>query len=325
MSRFPPRTRRRPGDGTWLAGAAAVLGGAALANHLMARRSERRSPPLGRFVVVDGVRLHVIEAGEGAPIVLLHGNGAMAEDFVLSGVVDALARQHRVIAFDRPGFGHSDRPRSRVWSAAAQARLMHRALAQMGVQRPVLVGHSWGTLVAMRMALDHPADAAALVLLSGYYTPTPRTDVVLFTGPAIPVLGDVMRYTIAPLVSLMILPMLLRKMFAPARVPGHFRRGFPFGLALRPSQLRASAADTALMIPGAFAMRHRHGELAMPVLIMSGDGDRIVDLGRQARRMHRDVPGSELRIVPGCGHMVYHTAPDAVVAAILDTAARAAA
>jgi pimeloyl-ACP methyl ester carboxylesterase len=313
---------RSPGSaGTWLAGAAAVLGGAALANHLVARRSERRHPPLGRFLTVDGVRLHVIEEGEGPPVVLLHGNGAMAEDFVLSGVFDRLAQNHRVIAIDRPGFGHSERPRSTVWTAAAQARLIHRALLRMGVARPVLVGHSWGTLVALRMALDHPQDAAALVLLSGYYTPTARSDVVLFSGPAIPVLGDLLRYTIAPLASLLILPILVRKIFAPGPVPGHFRHGFPFGLALRPSQLRASAADTALMVQGAFAMRHRHGELAMPVIILSGDGDRIVDLGRQSARLHLEVPGSELRVVPGAGHMIYHVAPDAVVAAIEAAAA----
>jgi pimeloyl-ACP methyl ester carboxylesterase len=301
------------------------LGGAALANHLLARRSERRHPPLGRFLTVDGVRLHVIEAGEGRPVVLLHGNGAMAEDFVLSGVFDRLAGTHRVIAIDRPGFGHSDRPRDTVWTAAAQARLMHRALLRLGVESPVLVGHSWGTLVALRMALDHPRDAAALVLLSGYYTPTPRSDVVLFTGPAVPVVGDVLRYTIAPLASLLILPILLRKIFAPHPVPEHFRRGFPFGLALRPSQLRASAADTALMIPGAMAARHRHGELAMPVTILSGDDDRIVDPGRQSLRLHREVPGSELRVVPGAGHMIYHTAPDAVVEAIEAATTRIAA
>jgi pimeloyl-ACP methyl ester carboxylesterase len=322
VHRHPNTTGSPNKTGRWLLGAAAVLAGAAVANHLVARRSERRHPPLGRFLTVDGVRLHVIEAGEGTPIVLLHGNGAMAEDFVLSGVFDALAQNHRVIAFDRPGFGHSDRPRSTVWTARAQARLLHRALRRMGAEGAVLVGHSWGTLVALRIALDHPEDVASLVLLSGYYTPTPRSDVVLFTGPAIPVIGDVLRYTVAPLASLLILPILLRKIFSPDPVPAHFRHGFPFGLALRPSQLRASAADTALMIPSAAAMRHRHGELTMPVTILAGDGDRIVDLGRQSARLHREVPGSELRVVPGTGHMIYHTAPEEVLLAIEHAAAR---
>jgi pimeloyl-ACP methyl ester carboxylesterase len=86
---------------------------------------------------------------------------------------------YRVIIFDRPGFGHSERPRGRVWTAAEQAELLHKALLQLGVERPVVVGHSWGTLVALALAVRHLADIAGLALLSGYYFWTLRPDVVL--------------------------------------------------------------------------------------------------------------------------------------------------
>ena len=79
--------------------------------------------PPGRFVEVDGVRVHYIARGKGRPVVLVHGNGTMAEDFVISGLVDQLATRYRVIAIDRPGFGHTDRPRWRIWTASAQAHL----------------------------------------------------------------------------------------------------------------------------------------------------------------------------------------------------------
>ncbi|NKC32262.1 alpha/beta fold hydrolase [Falsiroseomonas selenitidurans] len=311
-----------------LAASATALGLLALANHVVARRSEARRPPRGRFVQVDGLRLHVIEHGTdrpGPPVVLLHGNGAMAEDFALSGIVGSLARHHHVLVFDRPGFGHSDRPRRRIWTAAAQARLIGRALHRLGVDRAVLAGHSWGTLVAMEMALQRPDQVAALVLMSGYYTPTLRAEVPAFSGPAIPILGDLLRYTLSPLLGLAIAPLLFRRIFAPGPVPAHFAAGFPTGLALRPSQLRAAAADTALMVPAAMATRHRHGALPMPVLILAGDGDRIVDVERQSGRLHRDIPGSTLRLLPGAGHMIHHQAPDAVVRAIRDAAARATA
>src|SRR3954470_19102375 len=159
-----PRKFRRA-----LAVGAAVLGGAALVNVALARRAERRNPPEGKFVTVDGVRLHYIERGAGPVIVLLHGNGTMARDFVLSGVFDLLCSDHRVIAFDRPGFGFSDRPRDRIWTPDAQAGLLLRALSELDVPRAVIVGHSWGTLVAMAMALRDGAHTAGLVLLSGYY------------------------------------------------------------------------------------------------------------------------------------------------------------
>ena len=89
---------------------AATLAAMTAYNVYRARKVEREHPPTGRFVTVDGVRLHYIEKGEGPPVVLLHGNVVTAEDFETSGVLDLLAKRHRVIAFDRPGFGYSDRP-----------------------------------------------------------------------------------------------------------------------------------------------------------------------------------------------------------------------
>ena len=89
---------------------AASMAAMTVHNIYRARKAERDHPPTGRFVTVDGVKLHYIDRGEGPPVVLLHGNVVTAEDFRTSGVLELLARRHRVIAFDRPGFGYSDRP-----------------------------------------------------------------------------------------------------------------------------------------------------------------------------------------------------------------------
>src|SRR4051812_27153172 len=94
-----------------LAGTAAALGVAALFNNLQTRRAERNYPPIGRFLDVDGVRLHYVEQGRGAPVVLIHGNGTMLQDYTTSGLIERLAGRHRVIVFDRPGYGYSSRPR----------------------------------------------------------------------------------------------------------------------------------------------------------------------------------------------------------------------
>src|SRR3954463_2797350 len=135
--------------------------------------------PPGRFVEVDGVRVHYIARGKGRPVVLIHGNGTMAEDFVISGLMDQLATRYRVIAIDRPGFGHTDRPRWRGWTASAQAHLLHRALERLNVERPMMVGHSWGTLVALAIAVGRWRELRGSELLSGYYFPTQRADVAL--------------------------------------------------------------------------------------------------------------------------------------------------
>jgi hypothetical protein len=114
--------------------------------------AERRNPPIGAFLESHGARLHYIERGNpaGTPVVLFHGNGSMIQDFLLSGLVDALATHHRVICFDPPGFGHSTRPRSRFWTPETQAELFASALTQLSIYNPVVLGHSWGSLVPSR-------------------------------------------------------------------------------------------------------------------------------------------------------------------------------
>lgn len=311
------------GVGKTIALGALALAAAAVANYAFARRAEQHNPAEGKFVYVDGVRLHYIERGSGPPIVLLHGNGAMARDFVISGLLDALSADHRVIAFDRPGFGYSERPHNRLWNAEGQAALLCRALATLDVQRPVLVGHSWGTLVALAMALRNPREIAGLALLSGYYFPSLRVDIALMFWPAVPVLGDILRYTVSPLLGRLMVPAIYRRIFAPARIPRWFASEFPIELALRPWQIRASAADTAMMIPAAASMSGRYRALSMPVAIVAGEDDKIIDFRRQPARLDRHLPNSRLRKFPGVGHMVHHSRPEQVALVIQELAGTA--
>jgi pimeloyl-ACP methyl ester carboxylesterase len=321
--RAPSPTVRKGGKtapalklGLILGGGAAILASVGLINHALARQAERRNLPEGKFVTIDGVRLHYIERGTGPAIVLLHGNGTMARDFVLSGVFDLLCEDYRVIAFDRPGFGFSDRPRGRVWTPNAQAALLQKALRRLDVERAVVVGHSWGTLVAVALALRDQIHTAGLVLLSGYYFPSVRADVALMSWPAVPLLGDILRYTISPLLGRLMAPAAHRKMFAPSPVTERFAREFPVELEVRPSQIRASAEEAALMIPGAAGLAKHHSELSLPVTIMAGLGDKIVDHASQAERIGAELPGSTLIQVPGAGHMIHHIVPEQVAAAI---------
>jgi pimeloyl-ACP methyl ester carboxylesterase len=308
-------TKALVGGRTALAGGAAALGALALANHAAARRAEREHPPRGEFIEVDGVRLHYTDRGAGQPIVLIHGNAVAGDDYDTSGVAGQLLETHRVIVFDRPGFGHSERPRGRAWTAMQQAELLHKALKQLGIERPVVVGHSWGAIVALSLAARHQADVAGLVLLSGYYFWTPRPDVLLVTAGAIPALGDILRYTVSPWLGRLLMPLQKRAMFSPAPVTARFEREYSDAMALRPSQIRATSMDGALMIPGALRLRRHYDGLRMPVFIMAGSGDKVVRK-RSAERLHAAIPGSVLRIVEGAGHMVHHSAPREVVEAI---------
>jgi pimeloyl-ACP methyl ester carboxylesterase len=300
--------------GVGAAGAAAV--GAAACNAVRARRAEEANPPLGDFIEVDGVRLHYLERGSGPLVVLLHGNGTMVEDWLASGVFDALAETNRVIAFDRPGFGHSERPRNIIWTPAAQARLIAAALAARGCGEAAIVGHSFGTMVAVEMGLNHPEVAASLVLIGGYYYPSVRLDAVLGAPPAIPVIGDAIRYTVSPLLGAAMKPVLEKQIFAPAPVSAGWKKDFPVAMTLRPSQIRATAAEAALIVPAAASLAPRLSGLTLPVTIVAGDGDKVVSPSGQSGRLAASLRGSKLLVIEGAGHMVHHTAGDAVTLAI---------
>ncbi len=305
-----PTSFRKAGlsRGTAGAVAATAVAGAATALWVLhrARKAERDNPPIGRFIEVDGIRLHLIDKGKGPPVVLLHGNTVQLQDFIGCGLIDRLAEHHRVIAFDRPGFGHSERPRDRLWTAQAQAAVIRQALVQIDVKQPVVVGHSWGTLVALGLATEFPTDVRGLVLISGYYYPSARMDVALATPAALPLLGDALRYTVSPLTGRVMLRRSVEAMFAPAPMPDRFFDVVPREMLLRPVQIRAAAEDAAFMIPSAAHFCAHYATLKMPVSLFAGEGDKIVAPEAQSVRLHRDLPHSDLTLMPGAGHMVHY-------------------
>ncbi len=310
---------RQSSTGRWLAptliGSAAVLTASALYAAVKTREAERETTPIGQFLTVDGVRLHYVERGRGEPLVLIHGNGMMIQDFLVSGIVDDLAERFRVIIFDRPGYGYSDRPRG-LWTPRAHATLFQKALQQLGVSQAIVLGHSWGALVAVALALQAPQLVRSLVLASGYYYPTLRADVLLASPVAIPGVGDLMRYTVSPVLGRLMQPALIKAMFAPAAVTDRFDRKFPKAMMLRPLQLRASSEDAALMTPVTVELQKHYRDLTLPVVIITGGDDQIADIDRQSKRLHSELPNSELVVVPGMGHMIQHLAPREVVDAI---------
>ena len=285
--------------------------GASLFVHARVRSAQQAHPPRGRFV--QG--LHYVERGRGVSVVLLHGLGSMSDDFELSEFFAEASRRYRVVAFDRPGYGHSARPFGRIWTPLAQARLLHGALQELGIRRPVIVGHSWGCLVALAYALEYPLHAGSLVLASGYYYPTARPDALLLVPPAIPVIGAVLRHTISPVLGRLLWPAWLKLLFSPMPVPEYFAR-FPTWLALRPESLRAVGQESAMLAPVTARMQRDYASLRVPAVIVAGEEDRYVRTARHSQRLHGALPGSAFIPVPGAGHMVHHAAPGVLMEAI---------
>lgn len=286
---------------------------------LRAKRAMRNDPQSGTFIDIDGARIHYIDRGLGPVIVLLHGNALRLEDFVAAGMIDRLAKDHRVIAFDRPGFGHSDRPRKQLWTPDAQAALLHKALKQLGVSEAIIVGHSWATLVAIALTLREQTAVRRLVLISGYYFADARLDVLMAAPAAIPVIGDAMRYTVSAIFTRLMLGRSIKAMFSPKPVPTGFLPVLSREMLVRPLQIRADAEDAAFMIPAARELSKRYSEIIVPVVIFAGEDDKVVSPDKQARNLHAQLSGSELHVIPGEGHMVHYGQLDKVIAAVEST------
>jgi pimeloyl-ACP methyl ester carboxylesterase len=133
--------------------------------------------------------------------------------------------------------------------------------------------------------------------------------------------GDVMGHTLSPMISRLIWPLMMAKIFGPKTVPCKFEE-FPKEMAVRPSQIRASAAESALMIPDAFHFEDKYAKLTMPVVIIAGENDRLIDIDKQSARLHSDVTQSVFHRVADNGHMIHQTATDKVMAAINEVAGK---
>ncbi len=307
-------------------------------------------PPLGRFVWADRVKMHYLDsAKDTAPadgrqtIILLHGASSNLRDFAIS-IFEPLARDFRVIAIDRPGHGYSQRMAENDFTGASssgagsgkwvnpanpveQARLIHAALTGMGIRKPILAGHSWAGSVALAYALDYPQDIGGAVVLAGASQPWRSEPRFYNTWPAIPLWGDLFVNTLlAPGFQLSAETAIARNFFPNTPQPGYAHEA---GLALltRPDNWRANAEDMRKLSDFLVAQKKRYGEIQTsltPITIITGDSDRSVSPETHAYKLHKQIAGSELVVLPGVGHMPHHAQPDKVVAAITELARKVA-
>jgi pimeloyl-ACP methyl ester carboxylesterase len=239
----------------WIALSLILLSALVVTTELETRRLEARFPPVGAFADVDGVRLHYSIGGPKnkgvVPIVLLHGASTSLLDFHAS-LLSPLAERHRVIALDRPGHGYSERAQSASgdWpDPTEQARLLHGLLAQLQVDQPVLVGHSWAGAVVLAYLLAYPDEAAGGVMLAGVSHPW-EGGVAWYNNLAgLPVAGDLFAYTLPLTFGRLRLGDGLADAFAPNAPPSGYLERTGVELTLRPRTFLANAEDIRLLTP----------------------------------------------------------------------------
>lgn len=269
---------------------------------LAARRAEQAVPRVGRAVTVDGVSLNVLEEGSGPPIVMIHGLASQLQSFTYA-LAAKLRGKHRLIMIDRPGSGYS--APGRTATLKEQARLVAGLMDQLGIERALIVGHSLGGALSLALAVDHPAKVAGLALLAPATQPQSAPPDAL---KGLAVRSDLMRWilgwTLAIPASLRTRDATLHALFAPDAVPRDFgTRGGALLLA-RPWSYRAASRDL-VEAGGEFATyAARHREIAAPVAVLFGDGDRILDPRLHGEGLRRSLPDMRYELVKDGGHMI---------------------
>lgn len=263
--------------------------------------------------MVDGLRQHVVDRGRGPEVVLVHGAFGGSQDFT-DTVLDELSTRYRCIAWDRPGHGYSERPQG-ACDPGVQARLLLELVRELELERPLLVGFSYGGAVVLAAALEDPDALRGVVLLNGPSHPWPDPLDFHYELPTIPLLGPLAVETALMPLGRLFSSVSVARAFAPNPVPPGFASS-PIPLALRPASYRANAEDIRTLKPFLREQSARYGQLALPLSLVVSEQDLVVSPVLHAPELHAVAPGSELIPIPGAGHQILYTHPDTVIAAI---------
>ena len=304
-----------------LAGTGALAAAGLISSRVLNAKTRKRSPAPGRFVEVDGARLHVIQQGSGPDVLLIHGAAMLAAEMMVA--LGETLSGYRVTAIDRPGHGHSGRRRRP--SVNDQARLFHAAAEQLGLRSPVVVGHSLGGAVALAYGKEFPQDVSGVVAVAPLAYPGWGPAHLAAAIRGAPVLGPVLSNTTLALSDPFMMRAVLRPVFAPQKLTAAFKAEIDVDQLSRPWALVADSADFTRGSRDLQRLSRTYADYPVALHVVVGDADRVLKPARQAERLARAVPGAGLTIRPGLGHMVHHFAPEAVAAAVADVRERSAA
>lgn len=296
-----------------------LVAGLAIVTALIARHAEAIAPPMGRFIEVDRARLHYVDRGAGPVVVLVHGLGGNLRNFNL--LIDKLASTYRVVAVDRPGSGYSTMRSGEQPTLREQAALIARFMQTLDLDRPLLVGHSFGGALALALALAHRESVRALVLISGL-SQVERVPPAVFKSLEIhsATLRRVIAWTLMAPLGRLAHRATLEQVFTPEPVPENFDVDSGGTLGLRPESFIAASKDMIRVADDLAVMTPLYGSLTLPVSVIFGRQDPILDYRTHGERLAAGMPNATLHLIEGA-HMIPITAADRVADLIRRAAA----
>lgn len=267
------------------------------------------------FAVPGGPKVAYAEAGSGPDLILIHGALTTLDDMWV-GPMAALARHFRVVALDRPGHGESELVRLADGSVWRQAEIIRGLSSELGLVRPLVLGHSFGGAVALAYAMSFPEDTAGAIAISPICYPELRLEHLVFGPRGLPFIGDAVSAALSGS-DAALLPLVWRAMFLPQPMPERFAAEFPFELAGRPDRLVAEGENANMMWSDLTRSALAYRNCRIPVHILCGDSDLVVNPMLHGRRAANSIPEAAFTWLPTMGHMLHHFHGEEILAAAM--------
>ncbi len=269
-----------------------------------------------KFIEVNGLTVHYKIYGQGEPtFILLHGFGASL--FSWREVTEPLSKLGTVIAYDRPAFGLTDRPLEwqgeSPYSQNSQVELVIGLMDALNVEQAILIGNSAGGTVSMLTSLKYPQRIQSLILV----------DPAVYAGGGAPawirpLFGTPQMDHLGPLAARQLqaqgVEFIKSAWHEPANITPEIFAGYQ-------KPLQAENWDKALweltVSSRESGLAERLGEFNLPVLVITGDDDRIVPT-EQSIQLVDEIPNAKLAVIPQCGHLPHEERPEAFMQAVID-------
>lgn len=285
-----------------------------LANYRI-KKAHRDTPPIGQILNVNGHKVHAVVMGSGPDLVLIHGSNGNIRDFTMS-IAPELATRYRVIMFDRHGHGYTPEINPEGDPIKDQALLLKEAALQLGADKPIVVGHSFGGAVALAWAIHAPNNISGLMPLSAVSNTWDTGLSPMYWSAALPIFGHAVCYFIAAFGYENKIRRGLKEVFEPDQVPHGYFHNFGVDLLLRPRAIRANALQRKVLVHQILEQVEDYAHIQVPTEIVHGNQDSTVPMSVHADKLVTQIPNAQMTTLDGLGHMPHHSGKALVIDAI---------
>ena len=267
-----------------------------------------------KFIEAEGVRVHIATWGEGDQVLLIHGASSDMDVF-LPTVIPLLEPRYQLTAYDRPGMGFTLKRPPRAETLAVQAKVAAEVIVAMELKRPIVVAHSYGGAVALRLALDRPDLISGLVLIAPVAYDWPGGVSWYLYWSANPVIGGLFNAAAQPFTDAAAREG-VKGAFFPRLPPEDYFEKASVARATTPGAMRSNGLDLLAAKREVTAQQEQYSEIAIPVAIMVGDSDTVVSPSIHAEQLSHALPNVRLEVVQGAGHVPHEGEPNVLAALI---------